>query len=166
MGTASEKAQPHHHAPGSLPCQPRRRACPWGRPPPLHRPPPHLLRPLCHLPRPRLQDRVSGGEGTVLRDQARDRMQGGRGAQPQDYHRGRLPERDHRRVPTLPSPPCPPLPVSTVSMARGRLRPTPNSSLELSLLSPPTTTVSTRSPRCATQSRRLSLPPSPSSLAC
>merc|ERR1739842_218591 len=53
--TASEKAKPHH-APGSLPCQPRLcRACPRGRPPPLHRPPPHLLRPLCHLPRPRLQ---------------------------------------------------------------------------------------------------------------
>merc|ERR1712083_353336 len=33
-------------------------------------------------------------------------------------------------------------------------------------VSPPTTTASTRSPRCATQSRRLSLPPSPSSLAC
>merc|ERR1712060_738649 len=47
--TASEKATPHH-APGSLPCQPRRcRACPRGRPPPLHRPPSHLLCPLCHL---------------------------------------------------------------------------------------------------------------------
>merc|ERR1711934_830599 len=84
--TASEKATPHH-APGSLPCQSRCcRACPRGRPPPLHRPPSHLLCPLCHLPCPHLRDR------------ARDRVQRCRGAQPQDCHRGRLPERDHRRV--------------------------------------------------------------------
>merc|ERR1712222_174419 len=38
--------------------------------------------------------------------------------------------------------------------------------LEPSPLLCPTTTASTRSPRCATQSRRLSLPPSLSSLAC
>merc|ERR1711878_86838 len=56
---------------------------------------------------------------------------------------------------------CTGTPVST--MARGR--PTPRSLLVPSLLSSPTTTASTRSPRCATQSRRSSQPPSPSSLA-
>merc|ERR1712130_268701 len=103
--TASEKALPHH-APGSLPCQPR--LC--RRPPPLHRPPPHLLRPLCHLPRPHLQDRIWRGEGTELRDQACDRVQRSGGAQPQDCDRRRLPERHHSRVHPLhrhhPSRPC------------------------------------------------------------
>merc|ERR1712233_140730 len=108
--TASEKALPHH-APGSLPCQPRLcRARPRGRPPPLHRPPPHLLRPLCHLPRPHLQDRICRGEGTELRDQARDRVQRSGGAQPQNCDRRRLPERHHSRVHPLhrhhPSRPC------------------------------------------------------------
>merc|ERR1712018_331342 len=67
----------------------------------------------------------------------------------------------HSTVTTLPAP-------AGVYTARGRPRPTPKFSLEPSLqpMSPPTTTASTRLPRCATQSRRLSQPPSPSSLAC
>merc|ERR1711988_1974996 len=49
--TASEKALPHH-APGSLPRRPCLCcSCPRGGPPPLHRPPSHLRRSLCHLPR-------------------------------------------------------------------------------------------------------------------
>merc|ERR1712210_66033 len=65
----------------------------------------------------------------------------------------------HSTVTTLPAP-------AGVYYGKREAEADPNSSLEPSLLSPPTTTVSTRSPRCATQSRRLSLPPSPSSLAC
>merc|ERR1712137_390140 len=65
----------------------------------------------------------------------------------------------HSAVTTLPAP-------AGVYYGKREAEPTPRSWLEPSPLLCPTTTASTRSPRCATQSRRLSLPPSLSSLAC